>query len=315
MEIRKTTKGDLAQVMQIYEYAQQAMDAYGNKNQWLPGYPPEEMIIEDINSGQSYVCENNGKILAVFFFSIESDPTYAKIDGAWENKKPYGVIHRIARAEGAKGAGEFCINWCLTQTKNIRIDTHKDNAPMLKLLRKLGFKHCGTIWLANGDERLAFQKVVVSKFKERLSYSFSAALIAAAFYLFTTFIFEVVAEENILHATVWNIGAVIFFVLLEKTERFFFEKLRKKAEEKRLTLLLRLLKRYLNGPSVKSALYLFYIIVLICTAVLYADPSIEIPLGSSQYFASVRYGLLVLIAADKFTEQLFKDIKNDKDNA
>jgi len=29
---------------------------------------------------------------------------------------------------------------------------------MLKLLENLGYKHCGTIWLENGDERLAFQK-------------------------------------------------------------------------------------------------------------------------------------------------------------
>ena len=158
MPVRKTTLEDLPQVMQIYKYAQQAMAAYGNKNQWLPGYPPEDMIKNDIDSGQSYVYEMDGKILAVFFFSTELDPTYTKIDGAWINDLPYGVIHRIARAENAKGAGEFCINWCLTQAPSVRIDTHKDNAPMLKLLRKLGFKHCGTIWLANGDERLSFQK-------------------------------------------------------------------------------------------------------------------------------------------------------------
>jgi len=102
-------------------------------------------------------------------------------------------------------------------------------------------------------------------------------------------------------------------------ENAFFKKLRKKAEEKKLNLLLRLIKYYLSGPSVKSALYLFYIAVLICTAVLYAGHSIEIVfddtiLASSEYFGSVRYGLLVLIAADKFTEQLFKDIKEDEAN-
>jgi len=158
MQIRKTTLNDLSQVMEIYKYAQARMEDYGNKNQWLPGYPPQKMIEEDINNGLSYVCAEDDKILAVFFFSTEPDPTYTEIDGAWKNEKPYGVIHRIARAEGAKGAGEFCINWCLSQAPSVRIDTHKDNAPMRKLLVKMGFEYCGTIWLANGDERLSFQR-------------------------------------------------------------------------------------------------------------------------------------------------------------
>jgi len=87
------------------------------------------------------------------------DSTYTKINGAWLSDAPYSVIHRIARAKNAKGIGAFCINWCLEKAKNIRIDTHKDNAPMLKLLDNLGFTYCGIIWLENGDERLAFQKI------------------------------------------------------------------------------------------------------------------------------------------------------------
>jgi len=155
--------------------------------------------------------------------------------------------------------------------------------------------------------------------KKRISYTFSAAILAGCFYLFTIFIFNDVAGGNVLHATFWNTGAVIFFVLLEKAEKFLFAKLRKKAEEHKLNLALRLAKRYFKGPSVKSALYLFYIVVLICTAILYAGYPIEIIfddtiLASRDYFGSVRYGLLVLIATDKFTAQLFKDIKEDETN-
>ena len=42
--------------------------------------------------------------------------------------------------------------------KSIRIDTHKDNIPMQRALAKHGFIKCGIIHLANGDERIAFQK-------------------------------------------------------------------------------------------------------------------------------------------------------------
>ena len=44
---------------------------------------------------------------------------------------------------------------------NIRIDTHQDNVPMCSLLRKLGFKHCGTVFYdrPGGGERVAFDWV------------------------------------------------------------------------------------------------------------------------------------------------------------
>ena len=162
MKIRKTTMADLATVMEIYAQARAMMAEGGNPNQWGAAHPPQHVIEQDIAQGQSYLCTtpDGTTALAVFFFDIMPDPTYNKIDGAWQNDTaPYGVVHRIARGRNAKGAGAFCLEWCYNQAQNIRIDTHKDNAPMLKLLPALGYQYCGIIWLANGDERMAFQKV------------------------------------------------------------------------------------------------------------------------------------------------------------
>ena len=159
MTIRKTKPEDLEKVMQIYEEARNFMHQNGNPNQWTGGHPAQAIIEADIQAQKSYVCLNNDEIVAVFYFNIEEDPTYKKIDGNWIDDKPYGVIHRIARGHNGKGSGAFSINWCFEQYPNIRIDTHKDNAPMMALMDKLGFKKCGTIWLANGDERTAFQKI------------------------------------------------------------------------------------------------------------------------------------------------------------
>jgi len=158
MTIRKTTLADLPAVMEIYKEARQMMVEGGNPNQWTSGHPAQEIIEKDIATGFSYVCINDDRVVAVFYLDTTPDPTYSKIDGAWKNDETYGVIHRIARAKDAKGAGAFCINWCFEQIPNLRIDTHKDNAPMLKLLKNLGFEYCGIIWLENGHERMAFQK-------------------------------------------------------------------------------------------------------------------------------------------------------------
>ena len=162
MTIRKAEMGDLDEILGIYAYARDFMRESGNPNQWGTGRPAQDIVERDISAGKSYVCLCGDKIAAVFYFSIEKEPTYEKIDGAWPDEGEYGVVHRIARARDAKGAGSKCLEWCCEQCReqrcSIRVDTHRDNAPMRKLLGKLGFVYCGVIWLENGDERLAYQK-------------------------------------------------------------------------------------------------------------------------------------------------------------
>jgi len=156
--IRKTKLYDLPAVMTIYSNARELMAKSGNPKQWVDGYPLRETIERDIEAGKSFVYIINGEIAAVFYFAVEIEPTYEKIDGAWLSEDPYGVVHRIARAKNATGTGEYCLDWCLGECGNVRIDTHRDNAPMRGLLERLGFEYCGVVWMKNGDERLAYQK-------------------------------------------------------------------------------------------------------------------------------------------------------------
>ena len=87
------------------------------------------------------------------------DPTYVTIyQGQWRNDAPYGVTHRICVAAHQRGVASFCLNWCFEQCGNLKIDTHRDNTVMQNLLQKNGFVYCGIIHLANGAERLAYQK-------------------------------------------------------------------------------------------------------------------------------------------------------------
>ena len=109
--------------------------------------------------GVGYVAEDNGEVVAVFMFSLDSDPTYKEIyDGAWLSDEPYGVIHRIAVAEQGRGIIDYCINECFSIRPNLRIDTHEKNIPMQRCLRKNGFVRCGIIYLEDGDPRIAYQK-------------------------------------------------------------------------------------------------------------------------------------------------------------
>lgn len=160
MEIRRTKPEELDQVMAVYAYARKFMAEHGNPTQWGTTKPAREEVIEDIASGNSYVCVKNGEIAATFFYKEGVDPTYIKIyDGAWVNEEPYAVVHRIASAKVIKGAGSFCLNWAFEQCGNLKIDTHGDNIVMQNTLKKNGFVYCGIIYLENGEERLAYQKV------------------------------------------------------------------------------------------------------------------------------------------------------------
>ncbi len=164
MTIRKTTIRDLARIMEIYAYARRFMAEHGNPDQWGPTcWPPEALIRRDIADGNSYVCENAaGKIIGTFFFTYGADiePTYRRItDGRWLDESPYGVVHRIASDGSEKGTGAFCLDWAYARCGHLRIDTHGDNAVMQRLLEKLGFVHCGTIFVEEDDApRLAYEK-------------------------------------------------------------------------------------------------------------------------------------------------------------
>ena len=164
MEIRKATMDDLEEMMGIYAHARKFMAEHGNAGQWKDGYPSAKRISQDITEGKSHVCMDKGHIAAVFYFAKEEDPTYAVIeDGAWKDPSPYAVVHRIASAEGSKGAATFSLNWAYTRAGHLRIDTHERNIPMQSLLKKLGFVHCGTIYLSDGRPRLGFEKVSAAK--------------------------------------------------------------------------------------------------------------------------------------------------------
>ncbi len=159
MEIRHAQPEDLPVIQRLYEDARAYMRCSGNPTQWSGGYPQKALIEKDIAEGNCYVCTEAGKTLGVFCYFEQPDPTYRRIlQGAWQNDAPYGVIHRIAVGVHGRGVADFCYDWCFARCGNLKIDTHEENLPMQKSLRKNGFVRCGIIYLENGDPRVAFQK-------------------------------------------------------------------------------------------------------------------------------------------------------------
>ncbi len=160
IRIRKGKISDIDAILSCYDLARKYMRASGNLNQWINGYPSREKVADDISSGTNYVgVDDDEEIVMAFAFIIGPDPTYEIIeDGAWINDKPYGTIHRLGSTGKHKGILEKCVDFCMTLTDNLRLDTHEDNLTMQRAALRLGFQRCGIIYCDDGTPRIAYQK-------------------------------------------------------------------------------------------------------------------------------------------------------------
>ncbi len=154
--IRPSSIADIPRLLEIFTAARKFMTATGNPHQWDENYPSKELLLDDIKSGDSYVCLKEGNIVGTFVLRKGEDPTYKVIDGAWLNDSPYATIHRIASSGEVKGIMQLAMQFARQHYQNIRIDTHRDNIVMQNALRKEGFVYCGIIHCWNGSERLAY---------------------------------------------------------------------------------------------------------------------------------------------------------------
>ncbi len=175
MEIRKTTDVDLDAVMEILNEARRTIASLGI-NQWQDGYPTPDVILDDIAESRSRVMVKDGEIIGTFAILDDGEPTYDRIfDGHWltgDDDRNYIAVHRVAisvKSRGSGASGELVKYACDTARglamDSVRIDTHEGNVVMRRMLEKNGFVHCGTIYLMNGDARVAYEKLCMEETK------------------------------------------------------------------------------------------------------------------------------------------------------
>ena len=175
MTIRKTTAADIDEIVPILEEARRTIAALGI-NQWQDGYPNREAIEDDLARNRSYVLVKDGdvrvgQVIGTFALIPDGEPLYDVIEnGHWttgDDNRNYNAVHRVAIAVASRGSGaSTCmIDFVRDLTRmacktSVRIDTHEGNRVMRRMLEKHGFVHCGTIYLANGDPRVAYELTV-----------------------------------------------------------------------------------------------------------------------------------------------------------
>ncbi len=168
MIIKKSKYEDIPKIMHIIN---EAKNYFFNEQifQWDKNYPNNETIENDINNHNSFIIlDDNNIILGTFTLIIGRDETYDNIyDGSWLTNNLYATIHRLAIDTKYKRKGianqiiKYCENFCIENNiKSLRIDTHKLNIPMIKLIEKNNFKYCGIIKTKDLSPRVAFEKTL-----------------------------------------------------------------------------------------------------------------------------------------------------------
>lgn len=155
--IRKTLDTDIPAVMAIYDVARAFMREHGNATQWPVGTPSAEQLATDIAAGGSYVCEEDGRVVATFAFLSGPDSSYDVIeDGQWRSDVPYAVLHRVASDGTTHGVAAAMFAFAKERVDHLRIDTHQDNLPMQGAIAKAGFERAGIVYVSDGTPRVAF---------------------------------------------------------------------------------------------------------------------------------------------------------------
>lgn len=169
--IRHATLNDLVQIMDITQDAVIFLRDH-QIPQWQNHYPNATTFKKDIENNTLYVYEVDGLICGMANIALEADPQYNVIfDGAWLTNGPYAVVHRIA-VKGScigKGVAKELLTYAEGVARHhklvsIRIDTHRMNIPMNRLLTRMGYQWCGVIELSDHNQtdyyRLAYEKKI-----------------------------------------------------------------------------------------------------------------------------------------------------------
>lgn len=164
--IRKAVARDIDDIMVVINEAKAMMKAEGSP-QWQAGDPNEEIILSDMEKEYAYVLIVDGEIAGTACLMMEDDPSYAVIDGAWENDMdPYATIHRIAISNKYRGQHltDYFLSNLITVAyakgfKNMRIDTYKLNERMQHISLKHGFEYRGMVKVNDpiDPNRLAYE--------------------------------------------------------------------------------------------------------------------------------------------------------------
>ncbi len=157
---------DLSLIEKMYEQAKILL-SFHQSGQWQQHEPSLQTIKEDIRLGQCFGLFQEDRLVGTSAL-LRYDASYEVLTlGNWLNDEPYIVIHRfvIDASLHRLGLGSQFLQaieaFALQEgVYNIRVDTHRLNIPMMKLLEKNQYVECGEVFIKGAGPRVVYHKVM-----------------------------------------------------------------------------------------------------------------------------------------------------------
>jgi len=156
MKIKKVNISKLEEVFQLIMDCRKAMESEG-VFQWTDKYPTLEIFSNDIQKGNLYGLNKNGKIAGVININELQDPEYKLIK--WKNSDvKIMVIHRLAvhpeyQKQGlAKKLMDFAEDFAIENNyTSIRLDAFSNNPRALRFYENRDYQRQGEVFFPGRD--------------------------------------------------------------------------------------------------------------------------------------------------------------------
>ena len=171
LSFRQATPADMGDILRIVGDARASLKKH-RVDQWQGPYPDEKAFLFDMDRGECFVLLHGQEIAGFFTLSTREEKCYEAItDGKWTAGLPYCVLHRAAVAAEYRGGGMSAYMMkCVEEQarrfgrRSVRVDTHKKNKAMQRLLRDNGYRYRGNVQVivepGHDSARQAFEKLL-----------------------------------------------------------------------------------------------------------------------------------------------------------
>ena len=171
LSFRPATPADMGDILRIVGDARASLKKH-KVDQWQGPYPDEKAFLFDMDRGECFVLLHGQEIAGFFTLSTREEKCYEAItDGKWTADLPYCVLHRAAVAAEYRGGGMSAYMMkCVEEQarrfgrRSVRVDTHKKNKAMQRLLRDNGYRYRGNVQVivepGHDSARQAFEKLL-----------------------------------------------------------------------------------------------------------------------------------------------------------
>ena len=151
---RKAVESDIESISEIYDMLHDEEEKGNGVTGWERGvYPTRETAQDSVRTGDMFVLEKDGKIVAAAKLNKEQVPEYKNADWKYDaDPEEVMVIHTLVVPPYLKGHGygsefvKFYESYALEHgCRYLRMDTNKNNLPARSLYKKLGYDEVGIV--------------------------------------------------------------------------------------------------------------------------------------------------------------------------